>query len=600
MEKVQEKSGDAREVKETVRHGRQHTIGGQIQANNRVGILILLLVVVLSTINLILVNHYQKTESKYNSYTEEAANTVAAQYEWLNQINLSLSTHVIDGIEMDPDKCSFAQWYEQSGNTDDAQAREYIENAQRAHRLVHENGQSVTKLFMYGKAYSEMTQNSHAMIEALQNLQNYYKEKAEESHDRLVARIIWAIATNIVLAIIATVLTKRFGDKLARKISEPIEAVAAWSEELSMGAADLDFENAEKIISNLVEIEKMVSAFGVMAHSIRENVNVVQKVADGDMTAFVNIRSASDSLGKHLYRMVQSNDHMFGEITGIANSVARRADNISATSTALAESCGMQAESIRRFTQTLNETGHFVEENNERADGAIKASDTIQYDIHENKQKMSELLVAMSDIREASLKVAAIITTINDIATQTNLLALNAAIEAARAGEAGKGFAVVADEVKQLAAKSAQAAQESRHLIEDTMGKTEVGNTISIATAETFEKITTRVEEIVAMIQEIADAGVQQQEQIQQANESIAAISQAIEGNAASSQETSAASEELSQRASELKAAMMRFNLRKREPGRPYIPPEKQNDETFIRQAEENYQKAKAAGRAIL
>lgn len=597
--KSSKRNTSVRKKEKKTQHGK-YTIGGRIQATNRVAVLILLLVVILSTVNLMLVNYYQKMESKYNTYSQEAASMVAAQYEWLNQINLSLSTHVVDNIEMDPDQCSFAQWYEQVKDTKDAQAAQYIQTAESMHRKVHESGQGVIKLFMFGKAYNEMTQNSHQMIEALQSLQSYYQEKAEVSHNQLVARIIWAIATNVVLAVVATILTKHLGDKLSRKISEPIEAVASWSEELSLGAADLNFEDADHISSNLVEIEKMVSAFGIMAHSIRENVNVVKKVADGDMTAFVNIRSSSDSLGKHLYRMVQSNDQMFAEITGIANSVARRADNISATSTALAESCNMQAESIHKFSETLNETGHFVEENNGRAGEAIKASDTIQYDIRENKQKMAELLVAMSDIQEASMKVSAIIKTINDIAAQTNLLALNAAIEAARAGEAGKGFAVVAGEVKELAAKSAHAAQESRQLIEDTMEKTEVGNTISNETAETFEQITAKVEEIVSMIQEIADAGVQQKEQIQQANTNIASISRAIEGNAASSQETSAASEELSQRASELKAAMMRFNLRKREPGKPYIPPEKQNDENFIKQAYENYLKAKEQGKAIV
>ncbi|MNC36772.1 putative methyl-accepting chemotaxis protein YoaH [compost metagenome] len=70
----------------------------------------------------------------------------------------------------------------------------------------------------------------------------------------------------------------------------------------------------------------------------------------------------------------------------------------------------------------------------------------------------------MGDFVESTTAITASIGQVKDLSAQTSMLALNAAIEAARAGESGRGFSVVADEVRNLAQRSATAANSINQL----------------------------------------------------------------------------------------------------------------------------------------
>ncbi len=69
-------------------------------------------------------------------------------------------------------------------------------------------------------------------------------------------------------------------------------------------------------------------------------------------------------------------------------------------------------------------------------------------------------------------------------------------------------------------------------------------------------------------------------------------ISNSISSNVAINEETAEASIKMEENAKLLEEEMLQFNLRQREKGRAYIPPEKRKDQEFIRQANENYQKS--------
>ncbi|NJA07235.1 methyl-accepting chemotaxis protein [Methylomonas sp. MED-D] len=102
---------------------------------------------------------------------------------------------------------------------------------------------------------------------------------------------------------------------------------------------------------------------------------------------------------------------------------------------------------------TAEETSQIAQKGAELLATSVTMSNEITEQINQTGEVINQL-------NEQSRNIAAIVSTIREIADQTNLLALNAAIEAARAGDQGRGFAVVADEVRQLAARTSKSTAE--------------------------------------------------------------------------------------------------------------------------------------------
>ena len=178
-----------------------------------------------------------------------------------------------------------------------------------------------------------------------------------------------------------------------------------------------------------------------------------------------------------------------------------------------------------------------------------------------SREEMKYMMAAMERINEASTRIGNIISEIEAIAAQTNLLSLNASIEAARAGESGRGFAVVADQIRELADQSAQAAVDTRELIEGSVQEVTEGNRAA-------ERASKAIESVVAGIKEIADFSrslkvmvEDQTEAMRQAESGVNQISEVVQSNAATAEEASATSEELSAQASILDELVGQFVL---------------------------------------
>ena len=250
------------------------------------------------------------------------------------------------------------------------------------------------------------------------------------------------------------------------------------------------------------------------------------------------------------------------EIKTSAREVNSGAEQVSAGAQGLSQGATEQASSIEELSATVNDISEHIKKTAENTRLANTEAQNAGKEVSHSDKQMQQMKAAMENINQKSGEISKIIKTIDDIAFQTNILALNAAIEAARAGVAGKGFAVVADEVGNLAQKSANAAKDTTMLIEETLQAVEQGTVLADSTAESLQRVVTGAGKVTELVNQIAEASVEQSRAVEQVSTGIDQISSVVQSNTATAEESAAASEELSGQANILNELVGRFQLK--------------------------------------
>lgn len=293
--------------------------------------------------------------------------------------------------------------------------------------------------------------------------------------------------------------------------------------------------------------------------------DAANKIAEGDLTVKVDVNSKDEigDLAQAFTKMAYTNNEIMTQINTAAVQVAAGAKNISDSSISLSEGATEQASAVEELTSSIEEISAQTRQNAENANKANQLTIDAQTSALQGNSQMQEMLKAMNDINSSSNSISKIIKVIDEIAFQTNILALNAAVEAARAGQHGKGFSVVAEEVRNLAARSAKAAEETTDMIETSIVKVNEGTKIANNTAMALEEIVNTVTKVAELVEGITHASNEQSLGIEQISQGVIQVSQVVQANSANAEESASASEELSSQADLLRKNVAKFKTKK-------------------------------------
>ena len=302
-----------------------------------------------------------------------------------------------------------------------------------------------------------------------------------------------------------------------------------------------------------ITINKMINA---MNRDMSQLKTTLESYSNDDFRPAVTI---DPSLKSDMLSVMNSVNTLGNSLRKNAKTNLTNGETLNSNAVAMSDSVANLANKANQQAASLEETAAAVEEitsiTRNNADNSVKMAklgELVKDAANKGHNLANETASSMDDINNEVTAINDAITVIDQIAFQTNILSLNAAVEAATAGEAGKGFAVVAQEVRNLASRSAEAANEIKTLVESASAKANEGKKISTDMISGYETLNSHIGETITIIEDVSAASREQMTGIEQINDAVTMLDRVTQENASEASSVSNIADEVRTMADEL------------------------------------------------
>ena len=288
------------------------------------------------------------------------------------------------------------------------------------------------------------------------------------------------------------------------------------------------------------QVEELKNKINSMIVSINENLNIFNTVLNEYGSSNFAYRIPEDKNLNGSFGTIASSIRLLGDnASEMLAMIKLSGDNLNddtkmlaLSSKSLSGASNQQAANLEETAAALEEITSSMKLSRENAISMANYAKTLTKEVEEGQDLANKTSVSMENINVQVSNINEAISVIDKIAFQTNILSLNAAVEAATAGEAGKGFAVVAQEVRNLANRSAEAANEIKVLVQNATKTANDGKTISSTMIVGYESLNKSINNTITLIDGVAQSSKEQEMGIAQINDSGSSLDKATQQNA--------------------------------------------------------------------
>ncbi len=320
---------------------------------------------------------------------------------------------------------------------------------------------------------------------------------------------------------------RRLAEKVERYQKQEILALTGVLQGMADGDLTVRYHAGEAD----ADLTEAGTGFKVLERAVNQSAANLGQLMQHMQAAFSNLFLSAQKFLKISEQLLAGSEEISQQTNGVAGATEEMSLNVT-TMAASTEQMSVNVNNISGTAEEISVTLNHVARAIQRLDDSIgeisgNAQDGARV-AEEARRMADEASRSMSTLGGAAKDIGKVTGVIKRIAEQTNLLALNATIEAASAGDAGKGFAVVAHEIKELANKSAKAAEDIAEKIQGVQHNTTQAVEVISRVTEIILSISTAVKDISRAVEEQVESSREISLSVQETNQGAGGMALSI------------------------------------------------------------------------